>query len=111
MSIGNKVTLNCRESFSGYACRGGGGASLLVPLDAFDDEGGIVELGFGEESAYTLAAAILSANVLNSATGVTWFRMFSAILNGVDGALVRRYGGAGGDGGLIGGGEDHTLPE
>lgn len=63
-----------------------------MSFDDFGGIGGIVELGFDEESAYNLAAAVLSANVLNSATGVTWFRRFSAILKGVVGALVSRYG-------------------
>lgn len=47
-------------------------------------------------SAKTRAAAILSAYVLNSATGVIWFLKFSDDRNADGGAFVRCHGGAGG---------------
>lgn len=53
----------------------------------------MVDAGFGDVSARTRAAAILSPKMLNSATGVIWFLKFSDMRSGVIGCLMRRYGG------------------
>lgn len=55
------MTFNCRDSFSGYGAKnGGGGLDDFLP-DGAGGDGGSVEFGLGELSAYTLAAAKLSA--------------------------------------------------
>jgi len=64
------VTFRRRESLEGYAARYGGGASVACLPGGAGGVGGMVVCGFGEVRAYTLAAEIVSAKVLNSATGV-----------------------------------------
>ena len=61
MSRGKRLILSCLDSFSGY----GGRVDLPVGM------GGIVEAGVGDVKANRRAVATASANVLNSATGVT----------------------------------------
>ena len=74
ISSGKSRTFSLRSPsspFGGYDGRGSAGASSRLGVsDSGGGGGGIVDDGLGEVRAYTLAAAVASAYVLNSAVGV-----------------------------------------